>query len=182
MKKKTTIAAISAAGILALGAGVPAIAAADSETTPPGTSSSEDLREQFEERRDAAEQEFAERLAEELGVDADEVAAAIDKIRTEMMDERAAERLAQLEERLAAAVEAGNLTQEQADVLLELAEKRADERLDGFGGRGFGGGFGHGPGHGPGHGLGWGAEGDESFGESGSAGGSASSTGVAFTL
>lgn len=178
MKKKWTIAALGATGVLALGAGVPALASGEAETTPPSTSSPDDLRLEFEERRALAEQEFADRLAEELGLDADEVAKAIEKVRGDMTDERAAEHLAALEERLAAAVEAGTLTQDQADTLLELAKQRADGDLGSLGGRGFGH---HGFGRGPGHGFGWGLSERGSSGDAGSSGSSASNTSVAFT-
>ena len=85
-----------------------------------------------------------------------EVAAAIDTVHEELREERRAEHRARLEERLAAAVESGDLTQEEADALLALYDSRTEDGVGfpffgpgghhGFGGRGFGGGGFGGPG------------------------------------
>lgn len=148
MKRKTVMATLGVAGALALGAGaVPALAQSDEATpSPDATTDREQLREQHEERRAEAQREFAERLAEELGVDTDEVEQALEAVRGEMQDEHQAERLAALEDRLTQAVEDGDLSQEQADAVLEAAKSGAFP--GGMrGGRGGPGGGGHGPGH-----------------------------------
>jgi hypothetical protein len=66
--------------------------------------------------RDAA---LAKALASKLGVGEAEVKAAIDEIRAE----RQAERAAALKERLDAAVQAGTLTQTEADAVQKAVEK-----------------------------------------------------------
>jgi hypothetical protein len=66
--------------------------------------------------RDAA---LAKALASKLGVDEAQVKAAIDEIRAE----RQAERAAALKERLDAAVQAGTLTQAEADAVQKAVEK-----------------------------------------------------------
>jgi hypothetical protein len=141
MRRAVALTTAGVAGAAALAFGVPAIAATDDGSTATPSPSAPGL-EDLEERREAAVQDFAERLAEELGADADEVAAALETVREEMATERAAERLAALEERLAQAVEDGDLTQEQADAILEAAESGV---LGGMGGPGGGGRFHHGP-------------------------------------
>ncbi len=150
MNRKISIAALGTAGVLALGAGVPALAASSDSTPSPGPSATDGdtLREDFEQRRAAAEQEFAQRLADELGVDAADVTAALEKVRGEMQTEREADRTAALEERLDQAVEDGTLTRAQADAILEAAKNGVFPGRGGPGG-GFRGhhGFGHGFGH-----------------------------------
>jgi hypothetical protein len=149
VNRKISIAALGAAGVLALGAGVPALAASSDATPSPSATADGQLREDVEERRAAAEQDFAQRLADELGVDADEVAAALEKVRGEMQAERQAEHLTALEDRLDQAVEDGSLTRAQADAILEAAENGVFPGRGGPGG--FGGGF---RGHGGHHGMG----------------------------
>ncbi len=69
---------------------------------------------------------LADRVAEILGLDSATVADAIEQARSDMVDERIAERLA-------AAVESGRLTQEQADAQLEWFQARPDSIGPGFG-------------------------------------------------
>lgn len=71
------------------------------------------------------------------------------EVQTELAAQRNAEHLAELTERLDAAVEEGSLTRAQADAILEAREAGV---IGDFGGRGHRGGFGHGRprGHGPG--------------------------------
>lgn len=148
MNRKISIAALGAAGVLALGAGVPALAASSDSTPSPSATVDDQLREDFEERRAAAEKDFAQRLADELGVGADKVASALEKVRGEMQAERQAEHLSSIEDRLDQAVEDGNLTRAQADAILEAAKNGVFPGRGGPGG--FGGGFrGHGGHHGP---------------------------------
>jgi hypothetical protein len=65
---------------------------------------------------------FAADLAEELGLEAEEVSAAIEKVRATHREQLQATRTERLRERLDAAVEAGRLTQEEADARLEAHE------------------------------------------------------------
>lgn len=150
-------------GALTIGAALPALAQDPAEQTTEDTT--EDTTEETtREERGAAERgEFAAALAEELGLDAATVDAALESVWTELAEEREAEHRAALEDRLAEAVEAGDLTQEQADALLAAAEAGVlGGGRGGMGGPGMGGpGMRHGgPGHGgPGMG-GFGGPGD----------------------
>ncbi|MDO3394638.1 hypothetical protein QWJ41_02795 [Nocardioides sp. SOB44] len=104
--------------------------------------------EDAEDRRAEMQAALADALAAELGLDADEVAAALEKVQTDLRAEMQTEHLERLEERLAEAVEAGELTQEEADEVLgraESGELRGPGRRGGHGGHGGPGGPG-GPG------------------------------------
>ena len=136
--RKTALVVAGAAGVLALGLSIPAIALADPTPSPtttnaPGTPGE---REQRHAERQAA---FAAALAKELGISEDKVTAALEKVETQMRAEANTERQAALKARLDQAVKDGKLTQEQADAILKAAESGV---LPGGGGRG-----GH---HGPG--------------------------------
>lgn len=133
---RRALAGLGVTGVLLLGAAVPALA---QDATESPTTGEEPTAEDREARAAEREQQFAAALAEELGIDEDTVAAALDTVRTRLTEERAAERRAALEERLAEAVAAGELTQEQADALLAAEEA-------GVLGRGFGPRGGHGRG------------------------------------
>ncbi len=133
---RRALAGLGVTGVLLLGAAVPALAR---DATESPTTGEEPTAEHREARAAEREQQFAAALAEELGIDEETVAAALDTVRTRLMEERAAERRAALEERLAEAVAAGDLTQEQADALLAAEEA-------GVLGRGFGPRGGHGRG------------------------------------
>lgn len=142
-----TLAATAVVGVVSIGMIAPALA--QDETADDTTVT--DVRE-------ARQSEFAAALAEELGLDEETVATAIDTVRDDLRAAHHAERLAELEERLAEAVEAGRITQEQADAL--IAAHEAGEFVGrGPGGRGHGGfgGLGPGPGAGGGFGYGFGA-------------------------
>ncbi len=129
MRYTKTLAAMAATGAIGLAA-VPVLAqedagAATDDATEQGTdeSSSEvDRAAEHEARRAAELDEMAAALAEELGIDKDEVAAALTTVTEERQAARQAERAAARQERLDAAVEDGTLTQEQADAMAELAE------------------------------------------------------------
>ncbi len=151
MKRTTkTVASLGAAAALSIGAlAVPAIA---QTTEGDGDTTTESTEQTKEERRAERQAAFAEALAEELGLDADTVAEAITTVREEQKAAFEAERLARIEERLDARVEAGELTQEQADALKALAESG-----EGFGPGRRGGPRGHG---GPRGGFGPGPSGD----------------------
>jgi hypothetical protein len=85
---------------------------------------------------------FVSKLADKLGLDEGIVAAAIKEVRQEMRDEALAKRLQE-------AVDAGTITQDEADQILQWMKSRPDA-LDELGGSGLGfltGHYGHG--HGP---------------------------------
>jgi hypothetical protein len=89
-------------------------------------------------------QSFASRVAVILGLNEADVQNAMDQARTEMQDEA-------MQSRLAALVEQGRLTQEQADEYSTWLKSRP-EGIQGFGGRGLGLEF-EGHGHRHGHGM-----------------------------
>ncbi len=148
MKRSITWAGGAVAGVAALALAVPQIAGAEESPAPgAGGSSSEtspdgDGPADGRPTRDQMQEELAGRLADELGLDQEEVAAALETVHEELRAEHEAERTERLSARLDAAVKAGRLTQEQADAILEAAR---DGDLGGLGpGR-------HGPGRpGPG--------------------------------
>lgn len=149
---RKTVAGVAIVGVLALGATIPALAQDTGDDT--GTESTQDWRElrraEREERqaeREAHRAQYVERVAEIVGVEADDLAAAMDQVKDEMREEHAADRLAHLEERLASAVDNGRLTQEEADEMLERARDgeppfRGRGMRGMNGNRGMGGGFG----------------------------------------
>ncbi|MEU4567108.1 hypothetical protein [Micromonospora sp. NPDC023956] len=131
MARKHWIAGFMAAGALGLGIAVPTVAfAGNGETTTPSPTASEST--------DRADRQhaFADALAKELGVPADRVTAALEKLREERKGDRperggwrdgwrggdAADRQAAMKERLAQAVKDGKLTQEQADAITAAVE------------------------------------------------------------
>ncbi len=146
MKKTQPLLVTAAAGIAGLGlgltVGVPSVAGAQESVTS-FLSSSVDPEEEGESsngamRDEERRAELAERLAEELGLDTEEVAAALEKVGEEMRSEHGAARLADLPDRLDKAVEDGRLTQEQADDILERAEAGEFRGRGGRGGPGGG--------------------------------------------
>ncbi|MFG1777155.1 hypothetical protein ACGFIG_12095 [Micromonospora sp. NPDC049048] len=159
MRKKHLLAGLAAAGVLGVGLTAPAVASAADSATPTPSASATENGERQQQRTDR-QAEFAEKLAEELGVDTDKVTAALEKLRAEHKPaDRAgkgdkgdrpergdkgdrpergergdsADRQAALKERLAQAVEDGKLTQEQADAVTAAVEAGV---LPGPGGRG----------------------------------------------
>lgn len=131
------LAATAGTGIAAWG--VPALAQ-DTESQGSqvaGQGADDTETEDAEDRRAEMQAALADALADELGLDADEVAAALERVQTDLRAEMQAEHLERLEERLAEAVEAGELTQEEADEVLERAESgelRGPGRRGGHGG------------------------------------------------
>jgi hypothetical protein len=141
-KAKLTLAGLGLAGLVGLGFAVPALAQDDdAATTTPSPSSRA-------EERAAHEADFAERLAAVLGLETKRVQDALATVREELLAEAKAGRLAGLKERLDQAVEDKKLTREEADAILEAAEKGVLPGGPGFGGHG-----GH-HGRGPGFGFG----------------------------
>ena len=105
-KKKKTLLALAIAGAVGVGALVPALA--QEATEDPTDASTESTH------RD----DFAAALAEELGLPEERVVEALEAVRDEMFAEVRAAHRSEYEERLAAAVADGALTQEQADAIL----------------------------------------------------------------
>ncbi|MEU4779940.1 hypothetical protein [Micromonospora sp. NPDC023633] len=142
-RKKHLLAGLAAAGVLGVGLAAPTVAfAADGDTPTPGASTSASEDGDRQQQRADRQAEFAEKLAQELGLDADKVTAALEKLRAEHKpaDRPArgdkgdtADRQAAMKERLAQAVEDGKLTQEQADAVTAAADAGV---LPGPGGRG----------------------------------------------
>lgn len=138
------LAATAGTGLAAWG--VPALAQ-DTESQGSqvaGQGADDTDTEDAEDRRAEMQAALADALAAELGLDADEVAAALEKVQTDLRAEMQTEHLERLEERLAEAVEAGELTQEEADEVLERAESgelRGPGRRGGHGGHGGRGGW-----------------------------------------
>ncbi|MEV5766482.1 hypothetical protein AB0L34_18195 [Micromonospora sp. NPDC052213] len=145
MRKKHLLAGLAAAGVLGVGIAAPTVAfAADGGSSTPSASASESGSGKDERQQQRAERqaEFAEALAEELGVPTDKVTAALEKVREARKPadrpERgdSADRQAALKERLAQAVEDGRLTQEQADAITAAAEAGVFPAPGGRGGHG----------------------------------------------
>lgn len=114
------VAATIAAGILSVGLIVPSLAQDNGiDTTEEATTEESRPHAARHAQREAT---YAAALAEELGLDTDTVAEAISTVNEALRVERKAERLAQIKERLTAVVEAGHLTQEQADAALAAHE------------------------------------------------------------
>jgi hypothetical protein len=127
-RRKITIAGIGVAGaggLLALVLAGPNVAFADPSPGPSGSASAsagagKGGRGQVD--REAKQNELAEKLAKELGVDPAKVKAALDKIQSEEQAAGKADRLAALKQRLDQAVKDGKLTQAEADAIYKAAE------------------------------------------------------------
>ncbi len=108
------------AGLVGLGLGVslglPALAQAEESAT--GVVAQSPDKTDPEDRHEEARADFANRLAEELGLEADDVAQALEKVGEQVREERQAE----MSKRLDEAVKDGRLTQEQADSIRERVE------------------------------------------------------------
>lgn len=153
IRRKHLLAGLATAGVLGVGIAAPTMAmAADSTSPSPSASASADKDSDREQKRSDRQQkrsdrqaEFAEALAAELGVPADEVAAALEKLREQRAADRpergdrpehgdSADRQEALEQRLEQAVEDGKLTQEQAEAITAAAEADVLRGLGGHGG------------------------------------------------
>jgi hypothetical protein len=119
--RKAALAIVGATGVLALGVGIPAIALAD-PTPSPSSSAAPNVPANPDQRHAERRAELAAALAKELGIDEAKVAAALEKVDTQMQADAKAERLAALKARLDQAVKDGKLTQEQADAIAKAAE------------------------------------------------------------
>ncbi|GAB3068299.1 hypothetical protein [Micromonospora schwarzwaldensis] len=128
MTRKRLLVGLAAAGVLSVGIAAPTVALADDKG--PSASASTDQNSDRQQRHADRQAEFAESLAKELGVPADKVTAALEKLREQRQADRperptppsAQDRQAALKERLDQAVKDGKLTQEQADAVLKAAE------------------------------------------------------------
>ncbi|TDC84468.1 hypothetical protein E1193_05905 [Micromonospora sp. KC606] len=136
ISKKHLLAGLAAAGVLGVGIAVPTMAFAENAAPSPSTSNGEQHH-----NRQERQAEFADALAKELGVPADKVTAALEKLREQRKADRperpsAEARQAKLKERLDQAVKDGRLTREQADAITKAVESGV---FPGAGGRGHGG-------------------------------------------
>ncbi|RLP85024.1 hypothetical protein EAD89_25165 [Micromonospora sp. BL4] len=123
IRKKHLLAGLATAGVLGVGIAAPTIAFAADATSTPSASSTTDGPGTKADRQG----EFAEALAKELGVSADKVTAALEKVREQRLADRperpsTEDRQAALKERLDQAVKDGKLTQEQADAITKAVE------------------------------------------------------------
>lgn len=153
MKRSVTLAGGTMAAVAALAFAAPQLAVAEQSPSPeragsqaspqsgspqPGSPQSGPPAERGDRpTRDELREELATRLAEELGLEPAEVSAALETVEEELRAEHETERLERLSTRLDEAVEAGRLTRDQADAILEAA--RQGELVGGHGHRGPGG-------------------------------------------
>ncbi|WP_144120784.1 hypothetical protein [Catellatospora sichuanensis] len=126
---KKTLVTVGAAGVLALGIAAPAAAwaAEGSGSASTGTASrgKDDQRAEHQQKLSAA-------LAKELGIDQAKVAAALEKVQSQLRPDgktgtgktgdKTADRTQALKDRLAAAVTTGKLTQAEADAIIKATE------------------------------------------------------------
>ncbi|GAA3771929.1 hypothetical protein [Micromonospora maritima] len=137
--RKRLLVGLAAAGVLGVGIAAPTVALADDKSPAPSAGTSTD------QRHADRQAEFAEALATELGVPADKVTAALEKLREQRQADRperpqppsTQDRQAALKERLDQAVTDGKLTQEQADAVLKAAEAGVFPGPGGAGHRGW---------------------------------------------
>ncbi|MEV0940523.1 hypothetical protein AB0I90_09155 [Micromonospora wenchangensis] len=130
MSKKQLLVGLAAAGVLGVGIAAPTVAFAEESATPTaGVSSEAEPGADRQQQRADRQNEFAEALAKELGVDTDKVTAALEKVREQHRPkgdrpERPSpqDRQEKLAERLAQAVKDGKITQEQADAITKAVE------------------------------------------------------------
>jgi 3-hydroxyacyl-CoA dehydrogenase len=129
-RRKVTLAGIGVAGaggLLALVLAGPNVAFADPSPSPSGSASAsagagKGGPGRSEADREAKQNEKAEKLAKELGIDPAKVKAALDKIEAEEQAAAKTDRLAALKQRLDQAVKDGKLTQAEADAIYKAAE------------------------------------------------------------
>ncbi|MBS3942473.1 MAG: hypothetical protein KG028_16055 [Actinobacteria bacterium] len=119
-RTRKTVAAGGLAAALAIVGVLPALAQDADDTTTDDTTT--ETTRAWDDLRAEHRAAFAEKLAERLGLDADEVATALEEVRELQRAESETLRLEHLTARLDEAVAAGHLTQEQADAMLEAHE------------------------------------------------------------
>lgn len=153
---------LGAAGVLAAALAVPALAQNATETQTPNASDSTTEDPTSGERGAGMRQAFAQALADELELPVERVDDALTAVRERMVEEHQELRSERLQERLDEAVANGDLTQDQADAILQGAEAGVLGGRDGRSGRR---GFGH-------HGGGQGWFGGPSAGDTGPGDGS----------
>ncbi|MEU1969943.1 hypothetical protein ABZ541_12555 [Micromonospora sediminicola] len=143
--RKRLLVGLAAAGVLGVGIAAPTVALADDKSPGPSASTSTDRDGERQQRHADRQAEFADALAKELGVPADKVTAALEKLREQRQADRperpqppsTQDRQAALKERLDQAVKDGKLTQEQADAVLKAAEAGVFPGPGGMGHRGW---------------------------------------------
>ncbi|GIJ34749.1 hypothetical protein [Micromonospora sediminimaris] len=86
ISKKHLLAGLAAAGVLGVGIAAPTVALADDKATPSASASSEPQGDR-QEQRAARHAQFAEALAEELGVPTEKVTEALEKLREQHQPE-----------------------------------------------------------------------------------------------
>jgi hypothetical protein len=134
ISKKTGLAGLAAAGVLAAGFAAPSLAFADDPAPSPSASTGTEA-DRHGTRHDERRSELAAALAEKLGVEQDKVEAALDELRAERQAklgdrgerpgkpaEEPGDRQAALQQRLDEAVAEGKLTREQADAIIAAVE------------------------------------------------------------
>lgn len=109
-------------GLLAAALAVPAFARNADDTGTPDAGEPPSVETEWEDRVETMRSAFVEALAEELDLPVERVDEALTAVREQMVEQHRERRLEGLQERLDAAVAAGELTQEQADAIAEAAE------------------------------------------------------------
>lgn len=140
-RSKRRLLVLATAGLLAAAFAVPAFAQSAAPEGSESTSESTSEQSTRQERHAARHAAFAEALAEELDLPVDRVSEALTSVRERLREERMDARLDALQERLDDAVANGDLTQEQADAILDAAEAGVLRGRRGFGGGHHGHGF-----------------------------------------
>lgn len=136
--RRRTAAIGAAVAIVGTAVAVPALAQSD---TSDGTAEAAAAFDQHQAHHADRKAAFAEALATELDLPVDEVVAALDAVHEDLHAARAEAADAVLEERLADAVEDGELTEQQADAIRDAREAgvlggHGRGHLGGHGGRG----------------------------------------------
>ncbi|WP_184188075.1 hypothetical protein [Micromonospora parathelypteridis] len=128
IRRKHLLAGLATAGVLGVGIAAPTIAFAADTPTPTPSASTAPAPASAPGAKADRQGAFADALAKELGIPADKVTAALEKIRDQHRPAdrpqrpSAEDRQAALKERLDQAVKDGKLTQEQADAITKAVE------------------------------------------------------------
>jgi hypothetical protein len=121
MRTKMVVLGALVAGAVTVGAVLPALAQTQGETNKEAATE-DGAWQRGSSMRGVHSETFAADLAGELGLEVDEVTAAIEKVRAAHREQLQATRTERLQERLDAAVEAGRMTQDEAEAWLEAHE------------------------------------------------------------